>query len=343
MQTSLRLLVTLCVIAVSLVFSAYMALAQEEDKPVVATWEVDLPPDGGWTAGDSIPLSLRVTYPAGMEITLPELPGQWGALEVRAQALQDPISNGDGALKVVREAEVTLWAPGEYQTPPFPVHYRDTVGELHEVSAPPLTLTVVSVLAEGDQDKRDLKQQASLPRPPLWPWLVAGVIAVAVLFVAARWLLSRWRQRQGGAVEAIEPVDDRLPEVIAYDELDRITALDLSAQGELKHHYTLVTACVRTYIEGIYAIPAMDRTTSELMTALHRVWVDGEPVALLRSLLEEANLVKFARLRPSIGDARASVSQARRFVDATKPDRTVAEGHGVETAAEAGGEGGHSP
>jgi len=252
---------------------------------------MDLPPDGGWAVGDSIPLSLRVTYPAGTEVTLPELPEQWGAFEVWAQALLDPISNDDGTLTVVREAEVTLWALGEYQTPPFTVHHRDAAGELHEVSAPPLSVTVVSVLTEDDQDKRDLKQQASLPAPPLWPWLVVGVLVAAPLFFAVRWLLRRWRQRQRGAVEAIEPANHRLPEAVAYDELDRITTLDLPAQGELKRHYTLVTACVRTYIEGIYDIPAMDRTTSELMTELRRVWVDGEPVTLLRSLLEEANLV----------------------------------------------------
>jgi hypothetical protein len=150
-------------------------------------------------------------------------------------------------------------------------------------------------------------------------------LVFVVLFLAGQWLLRRLRWRQGTKPGQREPLDDRLPEVVAYDELDRIAGLDLPAQGEFKRHYTLVTDCVRTYIEGVTAIPAMDRTTSELMTAVHRVWMDGEPITLLRTLLDEANLVKFARLQPSIGDCRSATSSVRRFVDLTKPDRTGGE------------------
>lgn len=298
------------------------AWTQTGDEPVVAVWETDAPPEGGWTVGDVIPMRLRVTYPAGLSLTLPELPEKWAAFEVREQRVLEPTTD-DGATTAVCEARVTLWVPGEHETPPLTVRYRDANDGFHEVAVQPLSISIASVLTEDDLEKRDLKPQASLPRPPLWPWLLGGALAAAVLLVGARWLWQRRRRRTATEMAAIEPVDDRLPEEIAYDELERIASLDLPAHGELKRHYTLVTDCVRTYIEGITQVPAMDRTTSELMAALRRAPI-RDAIPVLRSLLEEADLVKFAKLQPSVMSARNAVAQARHLVDVTKPDRAPA-------------------
>jgi len=309
------------------VFLVYLLLVpvgwSQAQEPVVAVWETDTPPEGGWTAGDPIPLRLRATYTADFEVMLPELPEQWEPFEVQEQALSEPTVNDDGTVTVIREATVTLWSPGEYETPPLKVRCKNAAGEIHETPVPPLSVTVASVLTEDDLEKRDLKPQASLPRPPVWPWVLAGLLGAVLLFLAARWLLRRLRRRKAVGPESLEAVDTRPPEVVAYEELDRIAALDLPAQGKFKHHYTLVTDCVRVYLEGICRVPAMDRTTGELLTALRHARVNGEPVALLRTLLEEADLVKFAKSRPTIERARDAVGQTRRFVDVTKPDHTA--------------------
>lgn len=297
------------------------AHAQIGPEPVRVEWAVEGPSQGGWTVGDRIPLRLRATYPAGMEVTLPELPQVWGRFEVREQALLEPIANADGSVTAVREANVTLWAPGDYQTPPLTVRYRDADGQLREVLAPPLTITVVSVLGAGETEKRDLKPQISLPRSPLWPWLLGGLSLAAVLGVAGWLLLARLRRYTTPLPATTVPLDTRPPEEIAYEELDRIAALDLPAQGELKRHYTLVADCMRTYVEGRYRIPALDRTTEELVMAFRRARVERDHATILRELLSATDLVKFAKARPAINQARAAVDQARHIVDVTKMDK----------------------
>jgi hypothetical protein len=315
-----KLATVIPIVYLLLVLTIFQSQAQE---PVVASWETDAPPEGGWTVGDPIPLRLRVTYPADSDVTLPELPAQWGPFEVRDQKLLEPSKNDSGHITAVREATVTLWSPGEHKTPPFAIHHREADDRLREVPVPPLAITVASVLTEDDAEKHDLKPQASLPRPPIWPWLLAAILVAMLLFLAIQRLLPRLRQRRSAGLEDVEPVDDRFPEEIAYEELERVAALDLPAQGEFKRHYTLVTDCVRNYLEGIYRIPAIDRTTGELMLALRKARLGGEMLPSLRALLEEADLVKFAKLRPSIERARDAVVQARHLVDITKPDRTA--------------------
>jgi hypothetical protein len=297
--------------------------AQAEASPVKAEWALGDAPEGGWTVGYRLLLRLTATHPAELEVTLPELPSEWGPFEVLEQAPPASFENRDNTLTTVREATITLWAPGDYQTPPLAVRYRDTDDQLHEVSVPPLSLSVVSVLTEGETEKRDLKSQVSLPRPPLWPWVLGGLLLVALSGVGGRYLLTRLRRQ---AVPASIPgvaLELRSPEEIAYDELDRIDALDLPTRGELKRHYTLVADCMRTYIEGRYNLPALDRTTQELSTSLRRARVDRDHAALLRDLLTEADLVKFARARPPLAQARTVVAQASHIVDVTKMDKSA--------------------
>ncbi len=286
--------------------------------PVHVKWVVGEAPDDGWTVGDPIPLRLEATFPPDLSVVLPELPPQWGPFEVREQTLLPPTDNGDGTRTLVRQVTVTLWEPGEHPTPPLTVQYRDTAGELHQIPVPTTTLTIVSVLTEDDLEKRDLKPQASLPRPPLWPWVVGGLFLAGVTGLLAWRLLTHLRRRPAPAPAPLV-ADPRPPHEIAYQELDRIAALDLPARGELKRHYTLIADCIRAYVHGRYRVPALDQTTGELLAALRGHPDARQHVGLFRSLLDEADLVKFARHRPGIAQARAALDQARHIVDVTRP------------------------
>jgi hypothetical protein len=300
----------------------------QSSSDIIALWESDVPPEGGWTVGDPLALRLRVIAPEGVNVTLPELPATWGDFEVREQAAQPPETK-DGKTTTVLAATVALWAPGDHETPPITVTYQTADGAAHEITATPLTVSIASVLteatpnAEGQIEKHDLKPQATLPRPPIWPWIIGGLVALTLLYFAGRWLWQRLPRRARAAEIVSEPVDTRPPDVIAYEELDRIAALDLPAQGAFKAHYTLLTDCVRAYAGRVYAIPALDSTTFELLAALRGASLKGEPFNVLRDLLDESDLVKFAKFTPDLEPARAAITRARHFVDITKPSEAL--------------------
>jgi hypothetical protein len=319
-----RLLLTL-ILTTSILLAPSPVRSQASKESVLAVWEVSAQDEDGWTVGDLIPLQLRVLHPSDVSVTLPELPTSWGPFEVSEQSLAEPVQGDDGTVTSVLAVSAILWAPGEHETPPAAVRIRDSEGAAEEVLAKPIVITVRSVLTKDDLEKRDLKPQASLPRPPIWPWAVAGIAAAALLALGIRKLVRWHRSRSGTGDMARLPVDDRFPEEIAYEELSRIEALDLPAQRQFKRHYTLVTDCVRVYIEGIYEVPAMDRTTREVLLDVRGAGLDGTGTRLLRALLEEADLVKFAKLVPSIEGARLAVGRVRRFVDITRPSREEAD------------------
>jgi hypothetical protein len=147
------------------------------------------------------------------------------------------------------------------------------------------------------------------------PALVTGLALAAVIGGSGWWLYLRWRRKNGlGAV-----VDNRPPYQVACDELDRIAGLGLPEQGRFKAHYTLVTDCLRTYLEQQFGLHALDRTTTELRVGLKQSTIAPDHTRRLIELFSESDLVKFAKLQPEVAEARQLIDAARVLVTSTKP------------------------
>lgn len=274
-----------------------------------------LGPESPYTAhvGDPLALTLVVTHPAGYQVIAPELDEQWGDFVIRSQSPATTADNGDGTETTIIQLDARLFAPGEFSTPPLTVKITDGAGQLQEVSAEPATVLITSVLVEGDTELRDIKPQVALPYVNLLPWIAGALLLVLV--AGAAYLL--WQRRQ--ARLALAALDNRLPHEIALDELDRIARLGLPEQGRFKEHYTLVSDTIRLYLERIYGVPVMERTTGEIARELQGTTMDRGTQRRVITFLDESDLVKFADLVPSEAEAYDLLAQARMIVEATKP------------------------
>jgi hypothetical protein len=266
---------------------------------------------------------------------LPQLEPEWGQFEVVDQTPPETVNHENGTATTGRDIVVTLFAPGQYETPPLVVTHRPPDGSIEELAAPIVNINISSVLTE-DLELRDLKPQAEMAVPPVWPWVVGGLLASilvsGLLFGAAMWFYHRRKTRPVPLEIPMPVIDPRPPEVIAYAELDRIEALNLPAQNKLKQHYTLVSDCLRTYIEGRYRIPALEQTTAELRAAFTGAGLPMRHLSGFMTILSESDLVKFARYNPPGEQVERLIDEARAVVETTTPQpepeelpRTVAE------------------
>lgn len=271
-----------------------------------AVWQI---PPGDYTVGDPIPLTLSVTHPAGTEVLFPQLPQEWGDFVVLGQDAPVTTPNADGTLTTSQTIDARLFAPGDFQTPPVAVSLTDATGNVSEIAATPAGVTIASVLTEGDTDLRDIKPQAELPLAPVWVWVLAGLALAGLLgFVI-------YRQRK-----APKPVvDNRLPHEKALDELERIKGLGLPENGRFPEHYALVSDTVRRYVEDVYHIPALERTTSELRRELQNSPMPENATRSFLHLLDESDMVKFANATPRREDAYQLVVLAEQIVEMTRP------------------------
>ena len=323
--TTLRFISILIVLAMLWALGLTVAAAQSFDAKV-SFFYVPPPDDEAFHVGDRITLRLEVRHPADSYIEMPTLPEgeEWGDFEVVSQSEPEVSRRGDNVAITHKDIVVTLFEPGQYQTPRLLVNHRLADGTSEELAAPVIQLNIDSILVEDDTDLRDIKEQATLPVPPIWPWVLLSILValpIAGLIAAGGfWLYHRLKQRnQLIDMPLPVPIDTRPPEVIAYAELDRIEALNLPAKEQYKDHYTLVTECLRRYIEGRYPIPALERTTDELrLTFAHSASIKDQRRKFIE-IFTESDLVKFARFRPQLEDAYELIQKARKIVQTTTP------------------------
>ncbi len=278
------------------------------------------------TVGDQLVMRLEVYHPTDSRVSLPQVDRDWGNFRVVQQTSPEEVNNGDGTSTTSKEIVVTVFEPGFYKTLPLVVTHRRPDGEIEELAAPVIQLRVTSIISDPeDIELRDLKEQAALPVAAVWPWVVGGLILVAIIVAAISWAIWWFylRRRKPDVEEAeieVRPVTDaRPPEVIAYAELARIEQLKLPEQNKIKEHYTLVANCLRQYIENRYQITALEQTTSEINQGLRRQQLPLQQMSNFMNVLTESDLVKFARYQPAQESIASIISRARMVIASTTP------------------------
>src|SRR5258706_1757636 len=99
----------------------------------------------------------------------------------------------------------------------------------------------------------------------------------------------------------------------------------LGEEGRTGLFYDELTRIVKQFLEGRYRVDLLERTTSEVPSALQHAGAPVEAGLLARALLDSADGVKFAHAGAGPAECRAAVEEAYRLVDMTKPMETPVE------------------
>ena len=299
------------------------AFAQEDIlSNVDISFEADLP---NVSFADEVTLTLEVTYPDDYTAVVHRLPERWGPeFEVREQTPAQTVSNGDGTKTTSQTIRAVAFGRGKVQTPDLTISVRGPDGTVDQASPLPVEIIVGSVLPGPDAEPKDIQPQANISTPLLEQpeaRATAAVIAIAALSLLGYLLYRRFRGQDGADLQV---VDTRTPWEIAIDELDRIERLDLPEDGRFKEHYTLVADAMRIYVQAMYLrdvspVDAIDMTTDEIWTALRRSSLNYDDARQVNELLQEADIVKFAKFTPSVTQAYEASGQARYIVEVTRP------------------------
>ncbi|HEU5171611.1 MAG TPA: hypothetical protein VFU46_13775 [Gemmatimonadales bacterium] len=257
--------------------------------------------------GEPVELRLSVRLHEGDLIT-DSVPRPTGELPegVRLLAIDKLQRRADRAL--VGRATVAFYRPGAQALPAFAIPFLRVSANLRgRIRSEPVTIEIVPTIPAGNPSVRDIKDLAPVKGVDWLPILVAlGVVALSAL--AARVVR---RRRSGGAGPLTVRPSDR-PAVLPPDPYDvalaQLAALDprdLPALADL----------LRRCLADAEAVPALERTTRELVGALPPHLAGKGSRARLRTLLGQADLVKFARAEPRPGAGAAFVAAARALLE----------------------------
>jgi hypothetical protein len=219
-----------------------------------------------------------------------------------------------------RSIRITGFDTGYWAIPPL----RLTIGG-RPAETEPLLLHVVGVPIDANGEPRADKPLIELPFSPLW-WLrehggwFAGAAILAVIAVVIMLLIKRRK-----------PVPKTAPAELAIPLPERVLALlqDLERrrlwqQGEHKAYQSQLTDILRGYVEERFQVPALERTTDELVHELRVSPMLPEQQTLLANMLRAADLVKFAKAIPGPTENEQLMASAIRFVRETAPTNPIA-------------------
>ncbi len=268
------------------------------------------------TVGDPITLRVLVRLAEGTTLlsraAAPEgeLPEGFRILSPDSLSRTEP-GTLEGRLRVA------FFRPGKQSVPPLIVVYAPTPGAAPDtLRSQAVPIEVVAVLPPGDQTLRDIKDLAPLPKHRrLWPW-----VALAALLLATGALVWRRLRRKTAPVPVVATppsaaLDLRTPYERALERLGEVERARLPERGEVALHYDLVTHVLRRYLEESRAAPALELTTAELARALPPALATGDLREFAVLLLERADLVKFARVRPSAESGERLLREARSLLE----------------------------
>ena len=126
-----------------------------------------------------------------------------------------------------------------------------------------------------------------------------------------------------------------VPLLPPYEEaIEKLQELDkklLWQNNKIKKYYSELTEIVRGYIERELNIPALEVTTDELVDILNdfnevkSIETDKETIYKLRKLLQESDLVKFAKSKPMAHQIESDRKDAKSVLDNLKPKKEAIE------------------
>lgn len=116
-----------------------------------------------------------------------------------------------------------------------------------------------------------------------------------------------------------QPTPKLSPYEVAINELSSLKEKDLCSSGQEKEYYTILTDILRVYIQDRFGINALEMTTTQINRALSNNPETRSHNNMMRQILEVADFVKFAKVRPMPEDNVRSFNMALQFVEDTKP------------------------
>ncbi len=262
--------------------------------------------------GDPLNLTVRVSFEEGWslaDVVLPDTLGEGRVLK------QDWVQPEGQPLKRELHAQVAWYRHGTFKLPPIEMIALSPEGENKALSTSELSVEIIKMLEDEDQDAAPPKGQVNMEVSPLWPWVAALVALLAILV----WAFFRWRSKR----EVSKPVPV-VPLKPPYEEallaLEALTHSSLLKEGNFKQFYVELNEVIRHYYARLFHIHAEEMTSFELEDWMaDQCHLPEMAVPLNREFQDLCDRVKYAKYDPSDAEHKEIVSRSHQILELLKP------------------------
>jgi hypothetical protein len=264
--------------------------------------------------GDHLGLTINIVGPSNASIKNINY-GKWadaGKVELLDLGDLNTIAT-EPELLLQQRLVFTTFDSGYHRLPSLEVIY-ELNGIQDTARSSNLGLTVATIPVQEDAD---IMANKDIIKEPInfvdFLPFVLGLLVIAII-IGFIWRASAVRKRK--AMPPPPPPPPIPAHIIALEKLDQLEVAAIWKTGDIKGFQSDLTYILREYLENRYELQALEATSPEIIKDLQRLKLDED--GTLRTVLNTADLVKFAKAIPSESVHAESLTKVRNFVTVTK-------------------------
>lgn len=270
--------------------------------------------------GENLLLTLDVVHPKAGQLQVSEI-SNGKELVARDRQVQEE-SLSDASARTRMQYKITSYVVGQHTISSGEVVFVQSDGTALRQPMPFATFEVASMLTNGAVKFQDIKGLAQWPA--VFPrWLVVFLL-IALLAGIAAWAVKHFLSKPRTILNIPPPPP---PHETALEALKQLLSKGWIEALNIEPFYVELSDIVRHYLEDRFQLRAPELTTEEFIreaTSSHRLSEAHQHLTL--GFLEQSDLVKFARHKPSQQDMKTAYSSAETLVRETIPVVPTSEG-----------------
>lgn len=265
--------------------------------------------------GDQTAMHLNVTHEADEQVTWPVF-GETlqEGIEIVDKTAIDTTTLPDGRIQLSQDLMLTSFKDSLFAIEPLYV----TRGE-DTFWTDPMALNVIQPFeVDSSMAITDIKD---IEKAPIWWWGIIRwillVLGILLLVDLGFWLYRKYDKYRKQAEEPIDPELLRPADEVALEKLDAIKEAKIWKDGKVKEYQTDLTDVVREYIGRRFEVHSTEKTSDETLREMKNL-IDKPLYERLKSMLQLADLVKFAKWHTTPDENELALTTAYDFVNETK-------------------------
>ncbi len=267
---------------------AYACIDEKQNTSIALSVEIDTLQT---TIGYPISYRLNVSHPDTNLIDFPNLRFK-DNLQLQNSSFSPNRNNFEANLELV------FWDTGYIVIPEIEINILnlDSV-KLYSINSDSIIVEVVSVkeknmnLSPGSDGILPIKGPVKVQTYEDL-YLALKIITLAII---AYGIISLWKKRSKKELEKVDRSNYVMPTNIALMKLEKLKQFELSSEVSKKDFFVKISLILREYIENSFFIRALEMTTEDISDNYDLFPFDSDLVTELTSILQRADMVKYAR------------------------------------------------
>ncbi len=218
--------------------------------------------------------------------------------------------------RLIKKYILTSFDSGSYMIPKQAIHIWSQPYYTDSIHIDVATVAVDTLKQKMYPIKAIVNEPYTFDDYKSYLWWILGILALLGIIL---YFIFRKKETQ-------EEIEARIPPYqLAISKLNRLDEKQLWQKNKIKQYYVELTDIVRTYIERELKVPALESTTDELMETLtdfntsSSLNIPSETIQRLQKLLQESDLVKFAKYIPLSNEIELHRNDAGEIIEVLHP------------------------